>query len=381
VVGGLVRDLVLGRYDELIEPDVVVVGDGIRFARALAEALGGTVEAESEFGTARVSLGNGDVDVVTARSETYPEPGALPQVTPAGISEDLARRDFAVNAMAVVLTPSEWGQLLDPQNGFSDAARRRIRVMHDKSFQDDPTRMLRAVRYLVRLHFSLDLHTSELLERDLHYLDRISSARLRSELVKLLKERERADMLRKADQLHILGAIEPSFRLSRPAIEAMEKAGDDAGLLKYLAYATAALTGNEADAVIKRLDPPNDWREIITAASRYHDIANILDQEDLTPSEVVELLEPFPVEVLEVQQELAPSLPRKVRLRDYLHKYQHIKSELNGRDLLEAGVPEGPAVGVLLEDLKRARLDGRVGSKEEELAFVKRRLPSVLPNV
>ena len=183
LVGGTVRDLVVGR--EPADPDIVVVGSGHRLGKALAERTGGEVKATSQFGTASIMTPAGAVDVAAARRETYREPGALPDVRASGMDDDLARRDFSVNAMAVSITPDTWGNLLDPQRGMSDCARRRLRVLHEHSFQDDPTRMLRAARFEVRLGFKLNVDTAEWLERDLAYMDRVSGARVLGELRKM----------------------------------------------------------------------------------------------------------------------------------------------------------------------------------------------------
>ena len=377
LAGGPVRDILLGQRPK--DLDLSVVGDGEEFARVLAAKMGGQLVQTSEFGTACVLLSSGPVDIATARFETYSEPGALPHVTPAGIREDLARRDFSVNAMAVAVWPAKWGELIDPYGGASDTLRRRLRVLHDRSFQDDPTRIIRGLRYEARLGFKFDPRTLDLLGRDKHYLESVSAARVRAELQKALAEPTRAQALRTADSQSVLTAIHPSLRVSSKALEVMEKQTKEGDRLLYdLALLTSTLTDTEAAALVTRLDPPKEWREIILAGPRYRAFATLLERKDLSASEVVSLLGPFPVPVLEAQRDVAPPALQRERLDSYLTRLQHVRPECTGDDLLRAGVPQGPVVGRLLAELRTARLDGRVSTREEELALVKRRLPMLL---
>jgi tRNA nucleotidyltransferase (CCA-adding enzyme) len=379
LVGGSVRDLVLGRSPK--DPDIVVVGNGTLFARSLAEAIKGTVASVSQFGTTIIDSPLGSIDVATARSETYSEPGALPVVHPAEIDLDLRRRDFSVNAMAVALSPQKWGTLLDPYHGFGDAARRRLRILHDRSFQDDPTRILRAVRYSVRLGFSFEVATAEALERDLHFIDSLSSARVLAEIEKILQEPDRAAILRRAEELGIIGAISPSLRVTETGLKAMEQIGASktpVDELLYVACMSSSLTSEEATAVIGRLQPDKDWQAVMHGASAFREVATLLETPDLLPSEVVELLERVPAPVLGFQRIAGPRTRRREHIEAYLRRHRDVRAEITGDALAEQGVPRGPLMGKLLLELKVARLNGKVSSKDEELELVKRRLPILL---
>ncbi len=377
LVGGPVRDIYLGRRP--VDLDLCVVGDGEQFAHALADAVGGKVGRRSEFGTASVNAPSGPVDVVTARYETYSEPGALPHVTAAGIREDLGRRDYTVNAMAVAVWPSKWGELVDPHGGVSDTLRRQLRVLHDRSFQDDPTRILRGLRYEARLGFKFAHQTQIMIGRDKHLLGRLSPARIRAEFEKILLEPRRAQVLRSAAAQSVLGSVHPSLRVDDAVLQVLEsQAPSVGGALWGLAVVTASLTDAEAGVLVARLDPPNDWRQTILAGPRFRAIASLFDQKQLSASELVSLLEPFPVPVLQAQRDLAPSALQRERLEEYLTRLRHVHPDSTGDDLLRAGVPEGPTVGALLAEIRTARLDGRVSSKDEELALAMRRLPMLL---
>lgn len=379
IVGGMVRDLILARTPK--DPDIVVVGNGQRFARALADKINGEVSNVSQFGTAIINSQIGRIDVATARDETYSSPAALPNITPSGMEDDLKRRDFSVNAMAISIHPDSWGELLDPHKGFSDCARKRLRILHDQSFQDDPTRILRAVRYEVRLGFSFTLDTAEALERDLPNIDKLSSARVLAEVKKILEEPRRTDILRRAEALKVLGAISPSLRVSENGLKAMqqfEKEGEEVDPLNVLAFMTSSLTTEEANAVIERLEPEKEWRAVIGGAARFREVAAVLESSDLLPSEVVELLEPIPVQVLEFQKTAGPKTRQKEHLEAYLRRHRNIRPELTGNDLEMCNVPRGPIMGLLLSELKTARLNGKISTREEEFELVRKRLPILL---
>ena len=373
LVGGSVRDALLGLTPG--DMDLSVVGDAPQFAASFADKGGGVVEAVSQFGTARVGLPAGRFDLAMSRTETYATPGALPTVKSSGIQEDLSRRDFTINAMAVDLSPSNWGDLVDPHGGFSDTARRRIQILHPGSFRDDPTRIFRAIRYEQRLGFNLDPGALSLMTRDWDYMDLISSARVRGELEKILGDPLRADILAAAEDRDVLAGIDISFRVSRAALQAMRR-NPDRDILFYLALATASLTENEARSLVTRLEPPQEWREIILSSPRYRGMSSILRNENLSPSEVVSVLGEFPLPLLEAQRALTGSTNQKSRLDQYLGILRHVRPEITGVDLLGAGVPQGPEIGIMLDEVLRARMDGRVKTKEEEMAFVDRRMLS-----
>ena len=373
LVGGSVRDALLGLTPG--DMDLSIVGDAPQFAATFADKGGGVVEAVSQFGTARVGLPAGRFDLAMSRTETYATPGALPTVKSSGIQEDLSRRDFTINAMAVDLSPSNWGDLVDSHGGFSDTARRRIQILHPGSFRDDPTRIFRAIRYEQRLGFNLDPGALSLMTRDWDYMDLISSARVRGELEKILGDPLRADILAAAEDRDVLAGIDISFRVSRAALQAMRR-NPDRDILFYLALATASLTENEALSLVTRLEPPQEWREIILSSPRYRGMSSILRNENLSPSEVVAVLGEFPLPLLEAQRALTGSTYQKSRLDQYLGTLRHVRPEITGVDLLGAGVPQGPEIGIMLDEVLRARMDGRVKTKEEELAFVDRRMLS-----
>jgi len=371
LVGGSVRDLLLGR--EHVDLDVAVEGDAIGLARELAEARQGRLVVHQAFGTASVELGASRVDLAQARAETYSRPGALPTVRAASIDEDLRRRDFTVNAMALRLTPRSAGELLDPQGGRRDLERRLIRVLHDASFRDDATRMLRAIRYGARLGFRLEEETARLLRRDLSYLDAISGARLRAELVAMFFEENTREMLVRCRASGILAALHPCLRFDAAADAALVRAGDerpapwDEFCLCLLCW---YCDERDVESVVQRLALPKRYERALLDGVRLRERLPDLQAPDAPPSRVVDLLDPFvPSAVwalaLRDDERLAAE-----RSRRFLHEWRYVKSFLGASALRRLGMPAGPELGALLRRLRAARLDGLTHNREEELSLL-----------
>jgi|TARA_B100000809_G_scaffold84809_1_gene83318 tRNA nucleotidyltransferase (CCA-adding enzyme) len=382
VVGGVVRDLILGR--EPVDADISVVGDAGAFSGALAGRLGAARPTESEFLTFKITLGNTSegatsIDVVTARAETYPEPAALPDVVPSSIKDDLERRDFTVNSMGISLSDSDWGNLVDPMNGLGDIMRKRIRVLHDASFTDDPTRLFRAVRYAVRLDFSIDSTTKSLIDDSLGKVDRLSGARLRNEFELMLGEPKRVEILHEAEDLGLLAAISPGLRIGSRSLEVMES-GASTRFEDLLALSTFGLTQDEAEQVAKRFDGPEMWTKTIRGNPELADLVAVLDRSDIRRSEVAEILDSVPLQSIRAYIAAGPPLPRRDRMIEYIDKIRFERPEITGDDLIAAGIEEGPVIGQLIDIVRRARLDGQVKTKQEELDLAKSRLPGFLIN-
>ena len=382
VVGGVVRDLILGR--EPGDADISVVGDAGAFSGALAGRLGLARPTESEFLTFKIILGNTSegatsIDVVTARAETYAEPAALPDVVPSSIEDDLERRDFTVNSMGISLSDSDWGNLVDPVNGLGDIMRKRIRVLHDASFTDDPTRLFRAVRYAVRLDFSIDSTTKSLIDDSLGKVDRLGGARLRNEFELMLGEPKRVEILREAEDLGLLAAISPGLRIGSRSLEVMESCASTR-FEDLLALSTFGLTQDEAEQVAKRFDGPEMWTKTIRGNLELADLVSVLDRSDIRRSEVAEILDSVSLQSIRAYIAAGPLLPRRDRMIEYIDKIRFERPEITGDDLIAAGIEEGPVIGQLIDIVRRARLDGQVKTKQEELDLAKSRLPGFLIN-
>ncbi|MBT3554676.1 MAG: CCA tRNA nucleotidyltransferase [Chloroflexi bacterium] len=383
IVGGIVRDLILDRAPGDI--DLSVVGDAKAFSQELAARIGAASPDESQFLTFKIRTSGifsdvSSIDVVTARAESYADSAALPDVSVSSIDDDLKRRDFTVNAMAISLAGSDWGTLVDPNNGFGDVMRKRIKVLHDSSFVDDPTRIFRAVRYAVRLGFKLDSRMNELISKSIANIDRLSGTRVRNEFELVLSEPNRVEMLRMSEEIGLLAAISPGLRIGTKALQVLseQSESDSVELPDLLAITTFGLNEDEANQVVQRFDAPPASGESITGNAQLAKHVAVLDQPNLAPSEVAEILREIPLASINAYILAGPPLPRRDKLVEYVEKIRFIKPEITGDDLLEIGIPQGPIIGQLIDVVRRAKLDGKVSTKQDEIELAKSRLPGFL---
>jgi tRNA nucleotidyltransferase (CCA-adding enzyme) len=368
LVGGAVRDLLRGA--NAVDLDIAVEGDARSVARALVERLGGQAREHQRFGTATVHAGDLVFDLATTRTETYAEPGALPAVAPAGLSEDLRRRDFTVNAMAVALSGDDLGHLYDPCGGLTDLKAGTIRILHAASFLDDPTRLLRAVRYETRLGFRMD-EDSEIAARAAiaeEAMSTISGPRVRDELIDLLAEPEvAAGVLRMRDlglDRALDRALDPDPELVASASLGAVAIGANRALAALAALCASA--PKELDLWLAGLHLDARERDAVSRAARVADrLARALRKHEHTPSELRALLGGEPPEALALA--LALRAPSEPVLR-WVTELSRVRLEIGGADLLAAGIPEGPAIGQALEETLRRKLDGLVGGRNDELA-------------
>jgi tRNA nucleotidyltransferase (CCA-adding enzyme) len=375
LVGGTVRDILLGERG--FDVDIAVEGDGIAFAEELGRALGGRVHPHEKFRTAAVLYGEGGrVDVVTARTEFYESPAALPAVERASIREDLFRRDFTINAMAVSLKGDDFGRLVDPFGGRRDLDERVIRVLHNLSFIDDPTRIFRAVRYENRYGFRMDDHTLQLARSciELGLVGDVSSARLRDELEALLEEGDIEHSLLRLGELGADRAIHPRLAADDEAARLVER-------LRRLRerYALGVPAWRLGLAVLARRLRPNelyDWLSRLKVRRRDADriasavtfaprLVERLRADSLSPSEVVELADVYAPDAPLLALALAPDLRQ---LDDYFVRLRDVRLDISGDDLAALGIAESPRVGEILAELRRRKLNGELDGRESELA-------------
>jgi tRNA nucleotidyltransferase (CCA-adding enzyme) len=335
LVGGAVRDVLLGA--DRADLDVVVEAD----VRPLAQTLGGEVLNHDRFETATVKLDGVQVDLARARAESYPQPGALPEVRPAPIQEDLARRDFTINAMAVPLRgPPE---LIDPHGGLKDLGLGLLRVLHPRSFIDDPTRALRAARYAARMDLELEPNTAKLMA--IVDLSSVSADRIDAELRRIAAEEEAPRALGLIREWRIADVPEPAIGL--------------AATLRELAMEPPwSAVADPVDAIVATVEQGpgsaaiREQAEALTHATPER------------PSDVVRAVGATPP----VAQLLGRAMGA-AWLDDYETRWRDVRLEINGRDLMAAGVPEGPAVGQGLAAALYAKLDGEISGREQELSL------------
>ena len=374
LVGGTVRDILLGEPN--FDVDVAVEGDAIELARSLADALEGRVRAHRKFGTAVVLYSEDErVDVVTARTEFYDAPAALPSVEHATIREDLFRRDFTINAMAVSLKGEDFGRLVDPFGGRRDLEAKTIRILHNLSFIDDPTRIFRAIRYESRYGFRMDDHTQRLARGtiEMGLVGDLSSARLRDELIALLEEGDAGASILRLAELDAGAAIHPHLAADEQAVALLER-------LRALneRYGTAIPPWRLAFAVLARRMPPaevyawlrrlkvqrRDLERIAAAVTVGPRILERLHGGSAEPADVVAAADPYAPDA----PLFAMALEERPELDDYFRRLRNVQLEVSGSDLAELGLGESPEVGEVLAELRRRKLNGQLDGRESELA-------------
>ena len=360
LVGGPVRDHLLSV--PVKDLDICVVGDAPALATQLADAIGGRLTVHQRFGTASVATSDCAVDLVTARRETYRRPGALPDVSAGDLADDLARRDFTINAMAIPIA-GEAAELVDHHGGQADLSAGIIRILHRQSFRDDPTRILRAVRYAARFGFRMDEATRAAIEEALAAgaMSTLTPDRVRHELEHILEEAAPLTVLRFAAELDVLAAVYPSLSVAH--LDGLADVPSTA--LTWLAALVWPLRQSEGAQLAIRLNTPADWLRVIADTARLKARLPDLGEADLAPSGVCALLDGLSPDALRAALMLASPTTAE-RARRYLAEWWSVAPRLRGSDLLELGVPAGPAVGEALRALRKARLDGETDSRKDE---------------
>jgi tRNA nucleotidyltransferase (CCA-adding enzyme) len=374
LVGGAVRDVLLGA--ESFDVDIVVEGDGIAFARALAGLLDGRFTPHAKFGTAIVHHGrDARVVVVTARSERYHAPAVLPTVERATIEEDLRRRDFTINAMAVSLRRRDFGHLVDPFRGREDLEQGVIRVLHDASFVDDPTRIFRGVRYEARFGFRLDARSEQLARASVangHLAD-LTPARLTAELEALFDEPSAAPGIPRLGELGVDRALHPLLRADDEGAQLFARTRSLAeeygiGVPAWrigIEVVARALSVTEVGQWMRRLElRRRDADLVVGAVANASAIVHGLRGGEATQAEIVDIASVFDPDAAL----LALAMSDLSALRDYFERLRNVRLEIGGHELAELGLAESPRVGEILAEIHRRKLNGELDGREDELA-------------
>ena len=410
VVGGFVRDLLLGRPN--LDLDLVIEGDGIAYARALARAAKGTVKIHDRFGTAIVVFPNGfKLDVATARTEYYEYPTALPTVERSSIKKDLYRRDFTINTLAIRLNASRFGELIDFFGGQRDLNEKTIRVLHSLSFVEDPTRVFRAVRFEQRYGFRLGKETLALIKGavKMDLFRRLSSSRLSDELILLLSEEEPRKIMARLGELDLLRFIHPALKWSTrldallkavqevlnwyelASLNWLDRKGEAAGAssgstpgrldvwLVYFMALMEVIPGRAVGEALKWLGLPERHTEKIRVG-RYSSsslLRRLARRPPLWPAETYRVLVGLSDEtlLLLIAKTRLESVKRQIAA--HLTSYQHVKPTLTGTDLKALGLKPGPIFRKILDRLLDARLNGEVQTEADERDLVKRIINTV----
>lgn len=384
VVGGFVRDLFLGRRN--LDIDIVVEGDVSSFVAKYSSKLQCPVKYHDVFGTATMMNNSGlKVDVATARTEVYTRPGALPMVSPGSIKDDLFRRDFTINAMALALSPDNFGDLVDFSNGYSDLQKGIIRVLHDKSFIDDPTRIYRAIRFEQRYKFTIESHTDSLLKQAVEdgALDTVSSQRLLNELFIFFKEDDPLAVIKRALSLGLINFISPKIVIHDELYANIKKAINWYNtrsttrretidqITIWLLFIFDALDQDETENAVAQLPLENKHKQALVLSKRKLPlILKELRSEDRS-SAIYESLNDLPLEVVIFALSKTYGSGSQGKVERFLSELRNVNPLINGDDLRKLGYPQGPIYGEILNTVLSLQLDRKLTNKVEALEFVK----------
>jgi tRNA nucleotidyltransferase (CCA-adding enzyme) len=388
VVGGFVRDLLLNV--ENFDIDIVVEGDGIAFAYRLAKTLGGRVRSHEKFGTAIVILPDGfKIDIATSRVEFYTRPAALPEVTGSSIKQDLFRRDFSINTMAITLNRREFGKLIDFFGARRDLKMGIVRVLHNLSFIEDPTRIFRAIRFEQRYQFKMDQNTENLLKtaQAINIFREVASERLRDEFIIILSEPRPLPALKRMEQLKILKLIHPKISLNSKVVEILEDITATlvsyaqliekeklerwiiyfSGLVSQLSIEQIQEIGGKFRVTAQQLKKITFDRQYAT------EVIRTLSERELKPSAVYLTLEHLSLEVILYLLARSKNRQVKQKINLYLNKLRSLSRIVQGKDLKEWGEQEGPHFKEVLDQLFVAQLDGEFKDKKGAREYYTRR--------
>ncbi|MGO9015487.1 MAG: CBS domain-containing protein [Dissulfurispiraceae bacterium] len=383
LVGGCVRDLLRGV--ETPDIDIVVEGDGISFARTLAKEMGLKVRVHQKFGTAQVILSPLKIDFATARTEYYESPAALPKVETSSIKKDLYRRDFTINTLAVKLNKKNFGLLLDFFGGQRDLKEKLIRVLHNLSFVEDPTRAFRAIRFSERFGFKLTKHTENLIKLALrmNIFEKLSGSRLYDELMLTFMETYPIKALKRLNDYGLLKVIHNSLAFSSGLEEFFQSVHDsiswfdllfleehyEKGML-YLAALLYKLSKEDRESALDRLAVPLKPREhILKTLNMSQNIIKKLKADN--PVDIYHTLKDCDIEAILFSMALSQGSDNKKAISRFLLELRDVKPLVKGGDLKKIGIPPGPVYSDVFRRIVDEKLMGRLATREEELNFVK----------
>ncbi|MDO8748894.1 MAG: CCA tRNA nucleotidyltransferase [Candidatus Omnitrophota bacterium] len=394
-VGGFVRDIILGVED--FDLDIVVEGDGINFTRELSRKLNVGWTAHMRFKTATIHI-PGEVkiklDVATARQEIYDSPAALPKVNFGSIKDDLKRRDFTINAMAIDISQDSFGGLVDFFDGRKDLRDKVLRVMHDLSFIDDPTRILRAVRFEQRFGFYIEPRTLKLLKESLAQgmLERVHNHRLRDELILILKEPDPVKSLKRIHALRGFKFIHPGLAVDEKTFALLKRINK---LYQWFAQNFVHKHKHKVESwllylivLLENLSIVKLKRTLQSFAFHKKDIQKVISfkkdaakviaklKKEIPISGIHKILFPLSYEVVLLMLLRSGDGRVKRKIQDFLRVYSGIQIHLRGDELKELGVRPGPDFKLILKELLDAKLDGKFSTREEELLYLKNEILS-----
>jgi tRNA nucleotidyltransferase (CCA-adding enzyme) len=395
VVGGFVRDLLLGVKN--LDIDLVVEGNSMEYAKALSARLKGRVRFHEKFHTAILILPDGfKIDIAAARAEYYTRPAALPEVADSSLKQDLYRRDFSINALAIKLNTKDFGQLVDFFGSLRDLRSGIVRVLHNLSFIDDPTRIFRAIKFEQRYHFRMDQHTESLLRAavSMDIFHEVSADRIRDEIIQILEEERPLPALKRMEQLRILRIIHPRLILDTRVTRLLEDIGSTISeyrefihhekLDRWIIYFMGLVSCLSEEAIgeigQKYKVTALQLKKLTFAKGEFTELVKTLSVPHVSKSSLHEVLESISMEGL--LYIMARTRMQRVRRRidEYLSELYRYEPLVSGVDLIQWGYEPGPFFREALGEIRRAQLDDVIKTREEARQFLERTFPDQIRN-
>ncbi|MEI7541685.1 MAG: hypothetical protein WCJ94_00320 [bacterium] len=382
IVGGMVRDIFLNR--KTVDVDVVVLGNGMKFAKIIADELKGAYKEFEKFKTAKIFFKNNWVDISSARAETYEKSGALPTVSLSSLKEDLYRRDFTINSMAISINKDNFGELFDYFCGTLDMNNKILRTMHDKSFIDDPTRILRAIRFETRFGFKIEKRTLDLLQNSLRHniFNNLSGERLREELFRIFDEPSPLKAIKRLKILGVLTKINPNIQVDLPSFKLFSIIASSRKLIigykaqlrnLYLMALLENMQINEVEKITKMLKLSNEQKVAITHSIELQQLPKRgLSDISQSDSGLYFLLQKYNTEAIIYFMLMQNNKKQTLGIKRFIDKLQYVKIQVGGADLKDFGLKQGPEYKHILDLVLKAKLDGEVDNREEQLRLIKR---------
>lgn len=387
LVGGFVRDIILKAPN--LDLDIVVEGDGISFAHELARILKAKIIFHQRFGTATVAKSSSlKIDIASARKESYPQPASLPSVEKSSLEDDHFRRDFTINAMAVSINPGDFARLIDPFGGRKDLKDKKIRILHTLSFKDDPTRILRAIRFEQRYGFRIEPETLGYLKEAvrLGMLKKVSPHRLSDELILIFQEKYPLKQLKRMNDLVGFNFIDPRLKVSEKTyslFSAIEREiirfkkvflscyPVESWLVYFMGLIEPLGADKAAEICAKLAFRKEESRKINRFRQIRQGFISGLKRKDIKPAQIIAGLSPLSYEAIILLRSKYKNRCLRKHIDDFLGVYRDIKLYVNGSDILSLGIAPGPVYQKILAKVMEAKLNGQVKTRQDEIELIK----------
>jgi tRNA nucleotidyltransferase (CCA-adding enzyme) len=387
LVGGFVRDIILKVPN--LDLDVVVEGDGISFAQELARILKAMIVLHQRFGTATIVKNPSlKIDIASARKESYPQSACLPSIERSSLKDDHFRRDFTINAMAISINPNDFARLIDPFGGEQDLMGRKIRILHTLSFNDDPTRILRAIRFEQRYDFRIDSKTLGHLKEavKLGMLEKINPHRLRDEITMIFKEKYPLKQLRRMNDLVGFGFINPCLKVSEKTYSLfsmiereiirfkkifLSRYPIEDWLIYFMGLIEPLGADRAAEICAKFAFSKEESRKINCLWQVNQSFINGLKRKDMKPAQIIAGFSPLSYEAIILLRSKYKNRCLRKHIDDFLGVYQKIRLYVGGKDILKLGIAPGPVYQKILAKVMEARLNGLIRTRHEEIRLIK----------